>query len=121
MSLFLCSSGSNAQGKLRALEGRRVNSKALQGSLKETRDLVGGNGNGNDDLKQCLERKVVHQLGVVDLPNRRIIDFYTCLPPYCFFFTKSQLKNVSWWIYLVLLVSSVKTQPHFCIREASTD
>ena len=28
VSLFLCSSGSNARGKSRALEGRRVNSKS---------------------------------------------------------------------------------------------
>ena len=39
VSLTLCRSGRNARGKSRALEGRCVSSKALQGS--ETRELLG--------------------------------------------------------------------------------
>ena len=42
VSLYLCSSGSNAGGELRVLEGHRVSSKALQGSETETRKLLGG-------------------------------------------------------------------------------
>ena len=41
--LFPCSSGSNTQGKLRALEDYVFSAqKALQGSETETRELLGG-------------------------------------------------------------------------------
>ena len=42
VSLYLRSSGSNAQGESRALEGHVSAQKALQGSETETRDLLGG-------------------------------------------------------------------------------
>ena len=42
VSLFLCSSGSNAQGNLGPLKGAVSAQKALQGSETETRELLGG-------------------------------------------------------------------------------
>ena len=42
VSLLLCSSGSNAQGKSRPLKGAVSAVKTLQGSEIETRELLGG-------------------------------------------------------------------------------
>ena len=58
-SLFLCSSGSNAWGKSKALQGRRVSSQRLRRG-------------------SCLEeqkRKVSRCWGVIDLPSNLINDF----------------------------------------------
>ena len=42
VSLYSFSSGSNAQGESRALEGRRVSSESLKGFETETKKLLGG-------------------------------------------------------------------------------
>jgi len=66
VSLFLCSSGINAQWKSRALEGRCVSSKK---PFKGQRQRQGS----------CWEerkRKVIPQRGVIDFANQW---FFTCL------------------------------------------
>ena len=52
-ALYLCSFGCNAQGKLRALKGLRVSSKALKGSITETRQLLLG---GTEEESACPTR-----------------------------------------------------------------
>ena len=42
VSLYLCSSGSNARGESRPEKGAVSAQKALQGSETETRELLGG-------------------------------------------------------------------------------
>ena len=59
MSLYLCSSGSNARGESRALEGRRVSSKSP--AVSKTRELLGGS------TENCVSRR-----GVIDLPCGQI-------------------------------------------------
>ena len=61
VSMYLCSSGSNAQDKLRPFKGTVSVQKALQGSKTETRELLGG-----------TEDNSVSRKGVIDVFCRLI-------------------------------------------------
>ena len=65
VSLYLFSSGTNAQGKSRALEGRRVSSKSPSRVRDGDKGVPGRNGRD-----QYFPRQEV-----IDLPSRQINDF----------------------------------------------
>ena len=70
MSLFLCSSGSNAQGESRALEGRRVSSRGPSRVWDGDQGVAGRN----------IREPFSPEWGDIDLPSRQIIDFLPSWP-----------------------------------------
>ena len=83
---MLCSSGSNAQGEWRALEGRRVSSRNPSRVRDGDKGVAGRNGR---------EYVVFPRWGVIDLPSRQIN----------YFFAKAKQKK----IYLVPIPAAAAT------------
>ena len=72
VSLFLCSSGSNARSESSAVEGRRVSSKSPTRDTEIVSELLG------ETTENSVSRR-----GVIDLPFEQINDFFTYLILIC--------------------------------------